>query len=121
MLSYLRIDSLNTMGNTHNSFQATLSEADLSSSRKLRECAIAAKALQRVLSADLDPSLAEMKSAQSQIKRCEKLRDRFARAVFKHLTNHFVHLGNDTEHLDAGTSHLKLSRRWICKIDLALG
>ena len=92
-------------------FQATLSEADLSSSRKLRECAIAAKALQRVLSADLDPSLAEMKSAQSQIKRCEKLRDRFARAVFKHLTNHFVHLGNDTEHLDAGSSHLKLSRR----------
>ena len=111
MLSYLRIDALNTMGNTHNSFQATLSEADLSSSRKLRECAIAAKALQRVLSADLDPSLAEMKSAQSQIKRCEKLRDRFARAVFKHLTNHFVHLGNDTDHLDAGTSHLKLSRR----------
>jgi len=91
--------------------QATLSEADLSSSRKLRECVTAAKALQRVLSADLDPNLAEMKSAQSQIKRCEKLRDRFARAVFKHLTNHFVHLGNDTEHLDAGTCHLKLSRR----------
>ena len=84
----------------------------LSSSRKLRECVAAAKELQRVLSTDLDPNLAEMKSAQSQIKRCEKLRDRFAKALFRHLTNHFVHLGNDTEHLEAGTSQLKLSRRY---------
>ncbi len=91
--------------------QAALSEADFSSSKKLRECVSAAKALQRALSADLDPSLREMKSVQSQIKRCEKMRDKFSKAIFRHLNNLFVHLGNDMDNLDSGSQQLKLTRR----------
>ncbi len=91
--------------------QTALAEADLSSSRKLRECGQAARALQRVLTAEVDENLARMTAVQDQIKRCEKLRDRFSKAVSRHLSNLFVHLGNDTMNLDAGGQQLKLSRR----------
>ncbi len=72
------------------------------------------RALQRVLQADVDPNLAQMSAVQDQQKRCEKLRERFAKAVLRHLHNLFVHMGNDVDNnLEASGKglQLKLSRR----------
>lgn len=85
----------------------------MSNPRRLRDCIHAAKALQRVLSADIDPNLANMTAVQDQHKRCEKLRDKFSKAIHRHLNNLFVHLGNDTDNLlESGhVGQLKLMRR----------
>jgi len=40
--------------------------------------------------------------SKDQRKRCERLRDKFSKAVCRHLNNVFVHLGNDTERMEAG-------------------
>ncbi len=48
-----------------------------------------------------------MSAVQDQVKRCEKLRDRFSKALSRHLGNLFVHVGNDASNLDAGGQQLK--------------
>jgi hypothetical protein len=53
------------------------------------------------LTADIDPSLKKMAAVQDQIKRCEKLREKFSKSIFRHLNNLFVHIGNDTDNLEA--------------------
>ncbi len=49
--------------------QNVLTEADFSSPKKLRQCGQAARALQRVLTADVDENLRQMTAAQDQLKR----------------------------------------------------
>jgi hypothetical protein len=88
-----------------------LQEADFSNPKKLRDSIVAAKALERVLTADIEENLVRMTAVQDQQKRCEKLRDRFSKSVFRQLSNLFIHVGNDMGNLDAGNDQLKLKRR----------
>ncbi|TRY63894.1 hypothetical protein TCAL_07692 [Tigriopus californicus] len=92
-------------------YQHVLREAEFNQSSKLRESIQAAKALKKVLLADIDPKLKKMKAVEDQIKNCSKIRDKFSKAVQTHLTNLFVHYGNDKENLDSGHGQLKLARR----------
>jgi len=92
-------------------YQQALAEPELSSPKRLKECILGAKALQRALTADVEESLRSMAAVQDQLKRCEKLRDRFAKAVCRHLSNLFVHHGNDTDLRESGSNQLKLIRR----------
>eukprot|EP00095_Tigriopus_kingsejongensis_P011050 snap_masked-scaffold23_size669530-processed-gene-1.4 protein:Tk11050 transcript:snap_masked-scaffold23_size669530-processed-gene-1.4-mRNA-1 annotation:"exocyst complex component 1" len=94
-------------------YQHALREAEFNQSNKLRDSIQAAKALRRVLEADIDPNLTKMKAVEDQIKNCSRIRDKFSRSVQSHLTNLFVHYGNDTDNLEAGGhgGQLKLTRR----------
>ena len=91
--------------------QNALNEPDFSSSRKLRECIQAAKALQTVLESEIEPNLIQMTAVQDQLKRCNKIRSGFSKGIFRHLNNIFTHFGNDTDNLDSGSGQLKLTRR----------
>jgi len=91
--------------------QQALADPELNNPKRLKECISAAKSLHRVLTADVEESLQSMSAVQDQLKRCEKLRDRFAKNVCRHLSNLFVHHGNDTDLKESGSSQLKLMRR----------
>lgn len=79
----------------------TEAPADFNQPQRLREAVEAALALEKALTADIDPALMKLQAVQDQRKRCEKWRDRFSKAIFRHLTNLIVHVGNDTDNLDA--------------------
>jgi len=97
-------------------YQQALTEApaDFNQPHKLREAIEAANVLERALTVDIDPSLMKLQAVQDQRKLCEKFRNRFSKAVSRHLTNLIVHVGNDTDNLEASHNpavELKLSRR----------
>ena len=99
-------------------YQTALTEApaDFNQTHKLREAVEAAKALEKAINAEIDPLLWKLKAVKDQRKRCEKWRDKFSKAITRHLTNIIVHVGNDTDNLESsmGNQHeaeLKLNRR----------
>jgi len=97
-------------------YQQALTEApaDFNQPHKLREAIEAANVLERALTVDIDPALMKLQAVQDQRKLCEKFRNRFSKAVSRHLTNLIVHVGNDTDNLEASHNpavELKLSRR----------
>ena len=95
--------------------QSALTEANFHSPVKLREVVAAAKALERALKTDLDPTLMKLKAVQEQRRRCEKWKDKFSKNVNRYLMNMINHVGNDTDNLESGLGNqsveLKLSRR----------
>ena len=72
-----------------------LQEADLANVDMLPRITEAAHALSAALLAPLPFSMTKMAAVQDQRKRMEKLKDRFAKPLCRHLNNVFIHLGNE--------------------------
>lgn len=72
--------------------QVTLNNADLNSPTGLQNAIVAAKALQRAMSAELKPGLEKMTAVQDQRRQLEKWRSKFTPTVTRQLNNLFIHL-----------------------------
>lgn len=72
-----------------------MQEADLTNTDSLPKIIEAAQNLSAALLAPLPFSLTKMAAVQDQRKRMEKLKDRFAKPLCRHLNNVFIHLGNE--------------------------
>merc|ERR1719334_579857 len=75
--------------------QMLLQEADFANTDNLPRTIEAAQALSAAMLAPLPFSLTKMAAVQEQRKRMEKLKDRFAKPLCRHLNNVFIHLGNE--------------------------
>lgn len=78
--------------------QKCLMEPDLTSQVGLDAAVAAAKALQACINADINSDLLPLSAVQDQIKRVEKLKQKFSQVLSRHLNNMFIHLGNDVGH-----------------------
>ena len=91
----LELDTLVTKLTISYEHQMLLQEADLTNTDTLPRVVEAAQALANALMAPLPFSMTKMAAVQDQRKRMEKLKDRFAKPLCRHLNNVFVHLGNE--------------------------
>jgi len=91
----LELDTLVTKLTISYEHQMMLQEADLTNTDTLPKIIEAAQSLSAALLAPLPFSLTKMAAVQDQRKRMEKLKDRFAKPLCRHLNNVFIHLGNE--------------------------
>ena len=75
--------------------QMLLQDADFTNADTLPRIIEAAQALSAAMLAPLPFSLTRMAAVQEQRKRMDRLKDRFAKPLCRHLNNVFIHLGNE--------------------------
>ena len=63
---------------------------------------MAAKALEKALTSEIDPNLTRLKAVVEQRARLEKYRVKFSKRVRNDLMNHINFIGNETGNLESG-------------------